>query len=70
MAQRRKLDMFTKGRIFGMLESSRSQTEMSRILNVGQSVISRLWQRFQRTGDITRQPVSGRPRVTTPHQVL
>ncbi|GFV54905.1 transposable element Tcb2 transposase [Trichonephila clavipes] len=39
-----------------MLESSRSQTEVSRILNVDQSVISRLWQRFQRTGDITRQP--------------
>ncbi|GFR16246.1 transposable element Tc3 transposase [Trichonephila clavata] len=49
-----------------MLESSRSQTEVSRILNVNQSVISRLWQRFQRTGDVTRQPVSGRPRVTTP----
>ncbi|GFX00389.1 transposable element Tcb2 transposase [Trichonephila clavipes] len=68
IAQRRQLDMFTKGRIVGMLESSRSQTEVSRILNVDQSVISRLWQRFQRTGDVTRQPVSGRPRFTTPHQ--
>ncbi|GFV89108.1 transposable element Tcb2 transposase [Trichonephila clavipes] len=68
MAQRRQLDMFTKGRIVGMLESSRSQTEVSRILNVDQSVISRLWQRFQRTGDVTRQLVSGRPRVTTPRQ--
>ncbi|GFV34783.1 transposable element Tcb2 transposase [Trichonephila clavipes] len=58
MAQRRQLDMFTKGRIVGMLESSRSQTEVSRILNVEQSVISRLWQRFRRTGDVTRQPVS------------
>ncbi|GFV05906.1 transposable element Tcb2 transposase [Trichonephila clavipes] len=36
--------------------------------NVDQSVISRLWQRFQRTGDVTRQPVSGRPRFITPHQ--
>ncbi|GFW70811.1 transposable element Tcb2 transposase [Trichonephila clavipes] len=54
-AQRRQLDMFTKERIVGMLESSRSQTEVSRILNVDQSVISRLWQRFQRTGDVTRQ---------------
>ncbi|GFU41984.1 paired domain-containing protein [Trichonephila clavipes] len=60
--------MFTKGIITEMLESSRSQTEVSRILNVDQSVISRLWQRFQRTGDVTRQPVSGRPRVTTPRQ--
>ncbi|GFW09796.1 transposable element Tcb2 transposase [Trichonephila clavipes] len=68
MAQRRQLDMFTKGRIVGMLESSRSQTEVFQILNVDQSVISRLWQRFQRTGDVTRQPVSGQPRVTTPRQ--
>ncbi|GFX30697.1 transposable element Tcb2 transposase [Trichonephila clavipes] len=68
MAQRRQLDMFTKGRIVGMLESSRSRTEVSRILNVDQSVISRLWQGFQRTGDVTRQPVSGRPRFTSPRQ--
>ncbi|GFV17635.1 transposable element Tcb2 transposase [Trichonephila clavipes] len=68
MAQIRQLDMFTKGRIVGMLESSRSQTEVSRILNMDQSVISRPWQRFQRMGDVTRQPVSGRPRVTTPRQ--
>ncbi|GFU33089.1 transposable element Tcb2 transposase [Trichonephila clavipes] len=60
--------MFTKGRIVGMLESSRSQTKVSRILNVDQSVISRLWQRFQRTRDVTRPPVSGRPRVTAPRQ--
>ncbi|GFV89499.1 transposable element Tcb2 transposase [Trichonephila clavipes] len=38
MAQRRKLDMFRKGRIVGMLESLRSQTEVSRILNVDQSL--------------------------------
>ncbi|GFV08987.1 transposable element Tcb2 transposase [Trichonephila clavipes] len=68
MAQRRQLDMFTKGRIVGILKSSRSQTEVSRILNVDQFVISRLWQRFQRTGDVTRQPVSDRPKVTTPRQ--
>ncbi|GFU55309.1 transposable element Tcb2 transposase [Trichonephila clavipes] len=68
MAQRRQLNMFTKGRIVGMLEFSRSQTEVSQILNVDQSEISRLWQRFQRTGDVTRQPVSAQPRVTTPRQ--
>ncbi|GFT92540.1 transposable element Tcb2 transposase [Trichonephila clavipes] len=51
-----------------MLESSRSQTKVTRILNVDQSGISRLWQTFQRTGDVTRQPVSGRSRVTNPRQ--
>ncbi|GFV10575.1 paired domain-containing protein [Trichonephila clavipes] len=68
VTQRRQLDMFTKGRIVGMLESSQSQTEVSRILNKDQSVIARLWLRFQRTGDVTRPPVSSRPRVTTPRQ--
>ncbi|GFX26854.1 paired domain-containing protein [Trichonephila clavipes] len=68
MSQRRQLDMFTKARIVGMLESLRSQTEVSLILNVDQSVIPRLWQRFKRTEDVTRQPVSGQPRVTTPRQ--
>ncbi|GFX32887.1 transposable element Tcb2 transposase [Trichonephila clavipes] len=33
MVQRRQLDLFMKGRIVEMLESSRSQTEESRILN-------------------------------------
>ncbi|GFS91301.1 transposable element Tcb2 transposase [Trichonephila clavipes] len=68
MAQRRQLDMFTKGRIVGMLESSRSQTEVSRILNVDQSVISRLRQMFRRTRDVTRQSVSGPPRITASRQ--
>ncbi|GFX43450.1 transposable element Tcb2 transposase [Trichonephila clavipes] len=66
MAQRRQLDIFSKGKIVGMLEFSRSQTEMFRILNVDQSVISRLCQRFQKMGYVTRQPVSGRPTVTNP----
>ncbi|GFW68180.1 transposable element Tcb2 transposase [Trichonephila clavipes] len=66
MAQRFQLDMLTKGRTIGMLESSRSQTEVSQILNVDQSVISRLWQKFQRTGDATRQPVLGRPQESQP----
>ncbi|GFW62460.1 transposable element Tcb2 transposase [Trichonephila clavipes] len=60
--------MFTKGRIVGMLEPSRSQTEVSRILNEDLSVISKMWQMIQRTGYVTRQPVSGRPSVTNPLQ--
>ncbi|GFW98247.1 transposable element Tc3 transposase [Trichonephila clavipes] len=68
MARKCQLDMFTKERIVEILEFSRSQNEVYRILNVDQSVISRLWQGSQRTQDVTRQPVSGRPRVTTPCQ--
>ena len=42
--------------------------KIRRCLNVSQSVISRLWRRFQDTGDVRRMPVHGRPRVTTPQQ--
>ncbi|KFM59169.1 Transposable element Tcb2 transposase, partial [Stegodyphus mimosarum] len=38
MAQRRQLEMFANERIVGMLESGRSRTEVSRILNVNQTV--------------------------------
>ncbi|GFX69396.1 transposable element Tcb2 transposase [Trichonephila clavipes] len=68
MEQRGQLDILTKGRIVEMPESSRSKTEVSRILNVDQSVVSRLWQRFQRKRDVTLQPVLGGPRVTTLRQ--
>lgn len=68
MAQRRQLDTLLQGRIIGRLEAGQTQTEVSRALNVPQSVISRLWRRFQDTGDVRRIPVQGRPRVTTPQQ--
>ncbi|GFX92541.1 hypothetical protein TNCV_2520001 [Trichonephila clavipes] len=48
MAQRRQLDMFTKGRIVGMGESSRSETKVSQILNVDQSVFSTLGRGFKK----------------------
>lgn len=68
MAQRRQLDTLLQGRIIGRLEAGQTQTEVSRALNVPQSVISRLWRRFQDTGDVRRIPVQGRPRVTTSQQ--
>ncbi|GFW18950.1 transposable element Tcb2 transposase [Trichonephila clavipes] len=45
--------------------SERGETD-SRI--IGSSDKFRATARFQRTGDVTRQPVSGRPRVTIPRQ--
>ncbi|GFX13707.1 HTH_Tnp_Tc3_2 domain-containing protein [Trichonephila clavipes] len=47
MAQRRHLDDFLRGRIIGRLECGRTQLEVSEELEIAQSVISRLWQRFQ-----------------------
>ncbi|GFV83242.1 HTH_Tnp_Tc3_2 domain-containing protein [Trichonephila clavipes] len=47
MAQRKHLDAFLRGRIIGRLECGRTQLEVSEELRIAQSVISRLWQRFQ-----------------------
>ncbi|GFX27294.1 transposable element Tc1 transposase [Trichonephila clavipes] len=47
MAQRKHLDDFLRGRIIGRLECGRIQLEVSQELGIAQSVISRLWQRFQ-----------------------
>ncbi|GFV63616.1 transposable element Tcb1 transposase [Trichonephila clavipes] len=47
MAQRKHLDDFLRSRIIGRLECGRTQLKVSEELGITQSVISRLWQRFQ-----------------------
>ncbi|GFV09485.1 transposable element Tcb1 transposase [Trichonephila clavipes] len=47
MAQRKHLNDFLCGRIIGRLECGSTQLEVSEELGIAQSVISRLWQRFQ-----------------------
>ncbi|GFU10631.1 uncharacterized protein TNCV_1773061 [Trichonephila clavipes] len=47
MAQRKHLDDFLRGRFIGRLECGRTQLEVSEELGIAQSVIFRLWQRFQ-----------------------
>ncbi|GFU67430.1 uncharacterized protein TNCV_1599121 [Trichonephila clavipes] len=60
IAQRKHLDDFLCGRIIGRLEGGRTLLEVSKELGIAQSVISRLWQRFQdddeclQSEDITR----------------
>ncbi|GFW40179.1 transposable element Tcb1 transposase [Trichonephila clavipes] len=56
MAQRKHLKDFLRGRIIGPLECGRTQLEVSEELEIAQSVISRLWQRFQ--NDATGTTVS------------
>ncbi|GFT14366.1 HTH_Tnp_Tc3_2 domain-containing protein [Trichonephila clavipes] len=68
MAQRKHLDDFLRGRIIGRLECGRTQLEVSEELGIAQSVISRLWQRFQDDGNMSRCYSTGRPRVTTPNE--
>ncbi|GFV70301.1 HTH_Tnp_Tc3_2 domain-containing protein [Trichonephila clavipes] len=42
--------------------------EVSEELGIAQSVIFRLWQRFQDDGNVSRCCSTGRPRVTTPNE--
>ncbi|GFT07229.1 transposable element Tcb1 transposase [Trichonephila clavipes] len=68
MAQRKHLDDFLRSRIIGRLECGRTQLEVSKKLGIAQSVIARLWQRFQDDGNVSRYYSTGRPRVTTPNE--
>jgi transposase len=52
----------------GRLHAGETKTHVSRVLNVSQSNISRLWDRYQQQGSTHDRPWSGRPRVTTPAQ--
>ncbi|GFW86739.1 transposable element Tcb2 transposase [Trichonephila clavipes] len=65
MAQRKHLDDCLLGRIIGRLECVRTQLKVYKELGIGQSVISRLWQRFQDDGNVSGCYSTGRPRVTT-----
>ncbi|GFS93045.1 uncharacterized protein TNCV_532481 [Trichonephila clavipes] len=53
-AQGKHLDDFLRGRIIGRLECERTQLEVSGELGITQSVISRLFQRFQDDGNVSR----------------
>ncbi|GFW56328.1 uncharacterized protein TNCV_2088371 [Trichonephila clavipes] len=68
MAQRKHLGDFLRGRIIRRLECGRTQLEVSEELGIAQSVISRLSQRFQDDGNVSRCYSTGRPRVTTPNE--
>ncbi|GFW59234.1 uncharacterized protein TNCV_2781651 [Trichonephila clavipes] len=65
IAQRKHLNDFLHGRIIGRLECGRTQLEISEELGIAQSVISRLWQRLQDDGNVSKCYSTGRPRVTT-----
>ncbi|GBM66960.1 hypothetical protein AVEN_57859-1 [Araneus ventricosus] len=68
MTQRKHLDDFLRGRIIGRVKCGRTQLEVSEELGIAQSVISRLWQRFQDDGNVSRCYSTGRSRVTTPNE--
>ncbi|GFU75477.1 transposable element Tcb1 transposase [Trichonephila clavipes] len=61
MAQSKHLDDFLRGRIIGRLECGRTQLEVSEELGIAQSVISKLWQRFQDDDNVSRCYSTGHP---------
>ncbi|GFT75870.1 uncharacterized protein TNCV_851631 [Trichonephila clavipes] len=60
--------IFLRGRIIERLECGRTQLEVSEELGIAQSVISKLWQRFQDDGNVSRCYSTGRPRVIAPNE--
>ncbi|KFM65811.1 Transposable element Tcb1 transposase, partial [Stegodyphus mimosarum] len=68
MTERTHLDDFLRGRIIGRLECGCTQLQVSDELAIAQSVISRLWQRFQDDGNVSSRYNTGRPRVPTPNE--
>ena len=57
-----RLNEDKRNNAIGRLHAGETQTHVSRVLNVSQSNISRLWDRYQQQD----RPRSGRPTVTTP----
>ncbi|GFT99038.1 transposable element Tcb2 transposase [Trichonephila clavipes] len=68
MALRKHLDDFLRGKIIGRLVYGRTQLEVSEELGIAQRVLSRLWQRCQDDGIVSRCYSTGGPRVTTPNE--
>ncbi|GFX16572.1 transposable element Tcb1 transposase [Trichonephila clavipes] len=68
MAQIKHLDDFLRGRNIERLKCGRTQLEVSDELGFAQSVISRIWQRFQDDGNVSRCYSTSRPRLATPNE--
>jgi transposase len=62
---RRRLIEDEMNRGIGMLEAGRSQRHVAHVLGVSQSVVSRMWNQFQMTGNVLQGHVEGRERLTT-----
>ncbi|KAJ4437742.1 hypothetical protein ANN_17888 [Periplaneta americana] len=55
-------------KIITLMEQNMRQVDVANILHVNQSIVSRLWRKFQETQSIADRPREGRPRKTTPGQ--
>ncbi|GFU78003.1 transposable element Tc3 transposase [Trichonephila clavipes] len=66
MSQRRRLPNSLRSRAVGWMEMGLSQADVARRLNVSRSVVQRLWDQYRSEDSVSRRPVPGRPRATTP----
>ncbi|GFT35159.1 transposable element Tc3 transposase [Trichonephila clavipes] len=66
MSQRRRLPNSLIWRAVGWMEMGLSQADAARRLSVSRSVVQRLWDQYQSEDSVSRRPVPGRPRATTP----
>ncbi|GFU54534.1 HTH_Tnp_Tc3_2 domain-containing protein [Trichonephila clavipes] len=64
MSQRRRL--LNSLRCSWMNGMGLSQADAARRLNVSRNVVQRLWDQYQSEDSVSRRPVPGRPRATTP----
>ncbi|GFV29044.1 transposable element Tcb2 transposase [Trichonephila clavipes] len=65
MFQQRYLPDSMAWRVIDRLESGQTQRSVADAFGVARSVVARLWNRFQGTGNVRRRPWAGRPRATT-----
>ncbi|GFW68421.1 HTH_Tnp_Tc3_2 domain-containing protein [Trichonephila clavipes] len=65
MFQQRDLLKSMAWRVIGRMESEQTQRSVADAVGVARSVVARLWNRFQETGNVRRRPGAGRPRATT-----
>ncbi|GFX26171.1 transposable element Tcb2 transposase [Trichonephila clavipes] len=66
MSQRCRLPNLLRWWAVGWMEMGLSQADAARRLNVSRSVVQRLWDQYQSEDSVSRRPVPGRPRATTP----
>ncbi|GFU75251.1 uncharacterized protein TNCV_2056941 [Trichonephila clavipes] len=65
-SQRRRLPNSLRWRAVGWMEMGLSQVDAARRLNVSRSVVQGLWDQYQSEDSVSRRPVPGPPRATTP----
>lgn len=65
MSRQRDLPESMAWRIIGRLESGQTQRSVADAVGVARSVIARLWNRFQETGNVKCRPGQGLPHATT-----